>query len=393
MEHIVIIGGGGTGAAIAHDLVLRGFDVSLFERGELLSGTTGRHHGLLHSGARYAVHDPAAARKCIQENRILRHIAPQAIEQNNGLFLALNEADLAYKSSFLENCDACGIPTKELTAKQALSLEPELNPALKTAVQVPDATIDAWRLPLHFLATARANGARVHNFSEVIGFYQTNGAVTGIRIFDYQTHSEYDVHGDLFINAAGAWAGKIGALAGVQIPVLPGPGVMVAVNTRLTNMVINRLHKAGEGDIIVPQRQLTILGTSIWLADDPDLVEMPRDHVNRIIELCATLVPAVKKANVHSTWYAIRPLIATAQTDDPLEISRDFDCYDHQQTDNLAGLVSVIGGKATTLRLMAEKAADLICRQTGHNIDCKTKTTKLLNYRQFYKQQQKITTE
>jgi len=167
---------------------------------------------------------------------------------------------------------------------------------------------------------------------------------------------------------------------------------MVAVNTRLTNMVINRLHKAGEGDIIVPQRQLTILGTSIWLADDPDLVEMPRDHENRIIELCAQLVPAVKKADVHSTWYAIRPLIAMAQTNDPLEISRDFDCYDHQQRDNLAGLVSVIGGKATTLRLMAEKTADLICRQTGRNIPCKTKTNKLLNYRHFYKQQ-KITAE
>jgi glycerol-3-phosphate dehydrogenase len=386
MEHVIIIGGGGTGAAIAHDLVLRGFDVSLFERGELLSGTTGRHHGLLHSGARYAVHDPGAARECIQENKILRYIAPQAIEQNDGLFLALNEADLAYKSAFLDNCRACGIPAKELTARQALALEPELNPALKTAVQVPDATIDAWRLPLHFFATARANGARVHNFSEVIGFYKANGAVTGVRIFNHQTHREYDVHGDVFINAAGAWAGKIGSLAGVHIPVLPGPGVMVAVNTRLTNMVINRLHKAGEGDIIVPQRQLTILGTSIWLADDPDLVELPRDHEKRIIELCAKLVPRVKKIDVHSTWYAIRPLIAMGQTDNPLEISRDFDCYDHQQTDNLAGLVSVIGGKATTLRLMAEKTADLICRQTGRKISCKTKTTKLMNYRQFYKQ-------
>ena len=169
MEHVIIIGGGGTGAAIAHDLALRGFGVSPFERGELLSGTTGRHHGLLHSGARYAAHDPAAARECIQENRILRQIAPQAIEQNDGLFVALDEADLAYTSSFLETCGACGIPIKELTAKQALALEPELNPALKTAVQVPDATIDAWRLPLHFLATARANGARSHNFSEVIG--------------------------------------------------------------------------------------------------------------------------------------------------------------------------------------------------------------------------------
>ena len=385
MEKIVIIGGGGTGAAIAHDLVLRGFEVSLFERGELLSGTTGRHHGLLHSGARYAVHDPGAARECIQENKILRHIAPQAIEQNDGLFVGLDEADRAFKSSFLESCRACGIPTRELTAKQALALEPELNRSLKMAVQVPDATIDAWRLPLHFFATARANGARIHNFSDVIGFYQANGAVTGIRIFDHQTHREFDVQGDVFINAAGAWAGKIGALAGVQLPILPGPGVMVALNTRLTNMVINRLHKAGEGDIIVPQRQLTILGTSIWLADDPDHVELPRDHEHRLIELCAKLVPQVKKADVHSTWYAIRPLIALSQTGNPLEISRDFDCFDHKDRDNLSGLVSVIGGKATTLRLMAEKTADLICRQTGRDIACKTKTNKLLNYRHFYK--------
>jgi len=385
MEKIVIIGGGGTGAALAHDLALRGFDVSLFERGELLSGTTGRHHGLLHSGARYAVHDPAAARECIQENKILRHIAPQALEQNDGLFVALDEADLAFKPLFMENCRTSGIPTRELTPQQALALEPELNPALKTAVQVPDATMDAWRLPLHFFATARAHGARIHNFSEVIGFYQTNGAVTGIRIFDHQTHREYDVQGDMFINAAGAWAGKMGALAGVQLPILPGPGVMVAVNDRLTNLVINRLHKAGEGDIIVPQRRLTVLGTSIWLADDPDIVKLPRGHEHKIIELSAKLIPRVKKIEVHSTWYAIRPLIAMAQTNDPLEISRDFDCYDHHQTDNLSGLVSVIGGKATTLRLMAEKTADLICRQTGRNIACKTKTTRLLNYRQFYK--------
>ena len=385
MEKIVIIGGGGTGAALAHDLALRGFEVSLFERGELLSGTTGRHHGLLHSGARYAVHDPAAARECIQENKILRHIAPQSLEQNDGLFVALDENDMAFKPSFLESCRAAEIPTRELTVQQALALEPELNSDLQAAVQVPDATIDAWRLPLHFFATARANGARIHNFSEVIGFYQSNGAVTGIRVMDHRRHREYDVKGDVFINAAGAWAGKLSALAGVQVPILPGPGVMVALNSRLTNMVINRLHKAGEGDIIVPQRKLTILGTSIWLADNPDLIELPREHQQRIIDLCTKLVPAVNRTEVHSVWYAVRPLIAASRADNPLEISRDFDCYDHRETDNLAGLVTIIGGKATTLRLMAEKTADLVCRLTGRDIACKTKTTRLLNYRLFYK--------
>jgi glycerol-3-phosphate dehydrogenase len=122
MEHIVIIGGGGTGAALAHDLVLRGFQVSLFERGELLSGTTGRHHGLLHSGGRYAVNDPAAAKECIRENNILRRIAPEAIEQNDGLFVALNDIDMDYRPSFLEQCGQCGIPTEELTAPRALAI-------------------------------------------------------------------------------------------------------------------------------------------------------------------------------------------------------------------------------------------------------------------------------
>ena len=385
MEHIVIIGGGGTGAALAHDLVLRGFQVSLFERGELLSGTTGRHHGLLHSGGRYAVNDPVAAEECIRENNILRHIAPAAIEPNDGLFVALSDKDMDYRPAFLENCKQCGISTEELTPNHALAIEPALHPDLKAAIRVPDATLDAWRLPLHFYAAARANGARIHNFSQAIGFHKSDGTVTGVRILDHQTGREYDVQGDLFVNAAGAWAGKICALADIQLPVQPGPGVMVAVNARLTNMVINRLHQAGEGDIIVPQRELSILGTTLWLAEDPDAIELPSDHAQQIMELCAQMVPAVKDADIRSVWCASRPLIEQTQAKEPQQISRTFDCYDHKQRDDLEGLVSVIGGKATTLRAMAEKTADLICRKTGRNIACKTATERLLHYRHFYK--------
>jgi len=385
MEHIVIIGGGGTGAALAHDLVLRGFQVSLFERGELLSGTTGRHHGLLHSGGRYAVDDPLAAKECIRENNILRRIAPEAIEQNDGLFVALNDSDMDYRPSFLEQCGQCDIPTEELTAAQALTIEPALHPDLKAAIRLPDATLDAWRLPLYFYATAKANGARIHNFSQVIGFHKSDGTVTGVRIFDHQSQREYDVQGDLFVNAAGAWAGKMCALAGIQLPVQPGPGVMVAVDARLTNMVISRLHKAGEGDIIVPQRELTVLGTTLWLTEDPDVIKLPPDHVQKIMELCAQMVPAIKETAIRSVWCASRPLIEQKQAKEPQQISRTFDCYDHKQRDNLDGLVSIIGGKATTLRDMAEKTADLICRKTGRDIACKTKTEKLLHYRHFYK--------
>ena len=184
-EHIVIVGGGGTGGALAHDLTLRGFRVTLFEKGELLSGTTGRHHGLLHSGARYAVNDPTAAVECIEENRILRKIAPEALEQNDGLFVALDDEDMAFRPLFLEGCRACGISVQEMTPAAALALEPALNPGLKSAVRVPDATMDAWRLPMHFFATARANGADIRPFTEVVGFQTRSGRITAVEIVDY----------------------------------------------------------------------------------------------------------------------------------------------------------------------------------------------------------------
>jgi len=96
-----IIGGGGTGAAIAHDLTQRGVSVTLFERGELTSGTTGRHHGLLHSGARYVVNDPAVALECIREVEILRRIAQDSIEMNYGLFAAPTTRTLNTEESLL----------------------------------------------------------------------------------------------------------------------------------------------------------------------------------------------------------------------------------------------------------------------------------------------------
>src|SRR5262245_9933225 len=156
--HVLIIGGGGTGGALAHDLALRGLRVTLVERGELTSGTTGRHHGLLHSGGRYAVNDRESAVECIEENKILRRNRPGSFELNDGLFVAVAEEDLEYLEPFLEGCAACGIPAQRLSPAQALRLEPNLNPDVKAAVRVPDGTIDAMRLALRFFATAQHNG-------------------------------------------------------------------------------------------------------------------------------------------------------------------------------------------------------------------------------------------
>jgi glycerol-3-phosphate dehydrogenase len=271
--HALIVGGGGTGAAVAHDLALRGLKVTLVERGEVTSGTTGRHHGLLHSGGRYAVKDQESAVECIEENRILRRIAPGSFEENDGLFVAVTDEDVEYSHAFLEGCAECGIPTQRLTAEQALRLEPNLSPNTILAVRVPDATMDAMRLPLRFFATAKGNGADIRPFTEVLSIIKDGNQVTGIRVTDHTSNKQYEISADVVINAAGPWSGRVASMAGVEVPIRPSPGVILALRGRLCNMVINRMTPSGDGDIIVPQRALSVVGTGSYPA-----------HVRRRIE-------------------------------------------------------------------------------------------------------------
>ncbi len=381
--HVLIIGGGATGAALAHDLALRGFRVTLVERGEVTSGTTGRHHGLLHSGARYAVRDPESARECIEENFILRRIAPDSFELNDGLFVAITEEDEAYLEPFLEGCETCGIPTQVLTREQALQMEPNLNPKVRVAVRVPDGTMDAMRLPLRFLATALSNGAVVRPFTEVVDLLRRNGTVYGARVRNHITGREEDLLADVVVNAAGPWAGRIAAMAGVDVPVRPSPGVLVAVEGRWTNMVINRLHPAGDGDIIVPQRGLSIIGTTSWVVEDPDHLDVPPDHVRRMFEKGAEMVPAVGHARLWAAWSAARPLVGSREASTGRELSRTFKCFDHA-SEGVEGFVTIVGGKATTARAMAETTADVVCRKVGVSAPCRTREVTLLPHTAYY---------
>ncbi|MDD6972049.1 MAG: FAD-dependent oxidoreductase, partial [Escherichia coli] len=98
---VIIIGGGATGAGIARDCALRGLRVILVERHDIATGATGRNHGLLHSGARYAVTDGESATECIKENMILRRIASHCVEENDGLFISLPEDDINYQATFV----------------------------------------------------------------------------------------------------------------------------------------------------------------------------------------------------------------------------------------------------------------------------------------------------
>lgn len=382
--HVLIVGGGGTGGALAHDLALRGLRVTLVERGEFTSGTTGRHHGLLHSGARYAVNDHESAVECIQENTLLRRIAPGSFEENDGLFVAVTDEDMDYLPPFLAGCESSSIPAQRLSPDEALRLEPLLNPELKAAVRVPDATMDAMRMPLRFFASAKANGAELLNHLEVTGLLQQAGAVDGVAYRDHVNGRDGEIRADLVVNASGPWSEQVATMAGVDVPIRPSPGVMVALRGRLCNMVVNRLHPSGDGDILVPQRALTVVGTSSWVVADPDDLQIPADHVQRMEDEGSKLIPAVREAPFRAAWSAARPLIGSRdQADSGRELSRTFETIDHA-VDGVEGFVTITGGKATTLRGMAEHCADVVCRKLGVDEPCRTRDTVLLPHTAYY---------
>src|SRR3954471_3288785 len=101
---VLVIGGGATGLGTVWDAALRGFDVVLVERSDLIEGTSGRFHGLLHSGGRYVVKDPVAAQECVEENALLRRLMPDCIEDTGGLFVTTPDDDPDYADRFLAGC-------------------------------------------------------------------------------------------------------------------------------------------------------------------------------------------------------------------------------------------------------------------------------------------------
>ena len=385
LPRVVVIGGGGTGIATLYDLARRGFDAVLLERGELTSGTTGRHHGQLHCGARYAVSDSRIGAECYAESKILCDIALPSIEYNYGIFAALDEQDMAYLPMFLEGCGNAGIPVRVLATGDAMAMEPGLSEEICAAVLVPDGTIDAYRLAMQFAASAVGAGGDIRRFHGATGIDVRAGRVAGVEYVDRITGKNGSIDCDVVINATGVWGSQTAALAGATLDVTPSPGTMVAFTGRHVHMVISRLHPPGDGDIVVPQRLLSIAGSTQRIAGSSDDTHVSADDVELLRQAGSRLVPSLGDAPISASWTASRPLAGGAGSGSGVRsLSRDFLCVDHAASDGVAGLYSIIGGKATVLRRMAQEIVDKVCRADGIRIECTTADTHLCDYRSFF---------
>ena len=392
--HVAVIGGGSTGSGIARDLAMRGLDVTLVEQGNLTHGTTGRMHGLLHSGGRYAVADQKSAEECIEENRVLRDIASHCVEMTGGLFVKRPEDSEEYFQEKLSGCRECGIPAEVVSAEEARAMEPHLAPDIDKAIRVPDGAVDPFRLVVANAASAQEHGARIETHSKVTDLLVEGGEIVGLEV-EHDSGPGKRVHGtvggteeiraDYVVNATGAWAGRIGDMAGLDVEVRPSKGVMTIMNTRQVDTVINRCRPKGDADIVVPHETTCILGTTDEEVEDPEDYPEEKWEVELMLDTLTELVPMLAEARTIRSFWGVRPLYEPPDvgSEDPTDITRDFFLLDHDERDDLPGMTSIVGGKFTTYRMMAEQISDHVCGKFGIDADCETAEVPLPGSEEF----------
>ncbi len=374
---VTVIGGGINGLFTTLDLALRGVDVTLIERGDIGSETSGRFHGLLHSGARYAVTDPDSAKECIQENSIIPKIAPHAVRDSGGVFLGITDDDLQYTEPFLNGLEKAGIEHRMLDINELLQAEPYINRDAKVAIWVPDKVAYGYDLMSSVAITASLNGARIMTYNEAVEFIRDGKSISGIKVADKINNGTHTIKSDLIVNTTGPWAFRIIKLAGLaEIPIMPTAGIMAVFEQRINNMVLNRLRPPSDADIVMPYGGSSILGTTATIIEDPDNFEISDEDIGMLVDEGAYLVPKLKDMKVIRSFASVRPLIKSDSS--AREATREFRIIDHEKEDGVNGLISAIGGKFTTGRLVGEKMSDIVTSKLGIKSESKTKSIKLI---------------
>ena len=367
---VLIIGAGATGAGLARDLGLRGIACLLAEQRDVNSGASGANHGLLHSGARYVCSDPHSAEQCARENAIIKRIAPQCVEDCGGLFAALAGDDEAYIADFPARCHSAGVSCEEISVAIAREMEPALSEGIIRVFSVKDASIDPFMLSLENIAAATELGAQFMPYHQLVAFEREGRRLHAATLRNTRTGAKLRVEAEQFAVCAGAWSAHVAALAGCSREMSLIRGTLLITQTRVASRVLNRLRPPADGDILVPGGSVSILGTTAVQVESPEHAFPTLAEVDDNLREGLALVPRLAATPFLRAYAGIRPLLHAAGNSREL-FSRDFllDTHEHE---GLGNLLTMIGGKLTTYRLMAEKAADLLCERLRIRVACRT---------------------
>jgi glycerol-3-phosphate dehydrogenase len=372
---LIVIGGGINGAGIARDAAQRGMSVALLEKGDFSSGTTQTPTRLIHGGLRYLEYfEFSLVFESLQEREILLRIAPHLVQplpliipiykhHRRGRVL-INLGMILYDVlSFNKSLPHY----RPLTVRRLREMEPNLETTdLLGGVLYYDCQVE-WpeRLCLANVLAARADGAYVRNYNEVIGFVGNARSVEGVRVRESLTGREYDLRSRLVINAAGPWADhvlqlhdsrepkRIFGTKGTHIVLPPFPSAP-------RHAIYMEAKSDGRPYFVVPWAGTYLIGTT----DDPyqgslDDVRPTEPEAQYLLSEVNLIFPNahLTTEDVQYAYAGVRALpMQKGKTTGAL--SRRSFIHDHEKEEGVRGLVSIIGGKLTAYRRLAEEVVD-----------------------------------
>jgi len=380
---ILVIGGGISGAAIAHDAALRGLSVALVEKADFGGATSSATSKLIHGGLRYMkTIEFSLVRESLRERRTMEYIAPHIVAPIPFMVpnyrklmqskLAMVPAMFLYDKLSFDKADLDDIDRKlpgweNYGSKETLVLESGLKQkGLCGSVVYYDCQMfSSERLSLEFILGAAENGADMANYTQVKSLLMDNKCVKGAVVVDVLNNKEFEIRAKTTINAAGPWADYVTDFIGesARKKLVRSQGIHL-ITRKLTNShALVLTSKTGRIFFIVPWRGLSLIGTTDtrW-EGDPDKYGVQKKDVLHFIDEVNEAYPSANLTleDVMWTYGGLRPIVEKdTKIEDVNKASRKYEIYDHKKDDGISGVISVIGGKYTTSRSLAESVIDM----------------------------------
>jgi glycerol-3-phosphate dehydrogenase len=379
-QDVVVIGGGVTGAGVALDAAARGLSVVLLEAGDLAVGTSSRSGKTMHGGLRYLeqLNFSLVFGALRERDLTIRTLAPHLVSHEPFLYPLRHQWEKPYVGSGVGLYDAMatmsrrtgGAPHARYLGRRAVQrAAPGLDPEVVIAgLQYPDGRMDDARHTLAVARTAAAYGAHVITRAPVTGVRTAaDGRVTGVTAEDRESGASFDVTARVVVNAAGVWAAEIQQLAGANtFTVAPAKGVHLLVRNEAFESTTGVLARA-EDSVIVLRKWYGhwLLGTTDtpYEGDKANPTVNGEDVEYLLRNVNVLLRRKIERADLLGTYAGLRPLLAPAgpgSATTTSALSRD-----HAVIEGPEGMVTIVGGKYTTYRIMARDAVDAAARPLG----------------------------
>ncbi|MCC7023185.1 MAG: glycerol-3-phosphate dehydrogenase [Thermomicrobiales bacterium] len=375
---LIVVGAGINGAGIARDAALRGLSVLLLDKGDIGSGTTSWSTRLIHGGLRYLEHgEIGLVRESLRERERLLHIAPHLVRPLPLLIpiyrgdkrgpLLIRAGMVAYDTLSFDK----SLPRHRVLGRAgACAPAPGLAEAgLRGAALYHDAQVEyAERLALENALDARVHRADVRTYHEVEQILSAGGKVAGVSGRDLLTGARFRAEAPFVINVAGPWVDEvlrgtretatqplIGGTKGSHIVVDPFPGAPL-------DALYVEARRDARPFFIVPWNDAYLIGTTdIRYQGDLDWVSAEEWEIDFLLQETNRVIPeaGLAREHVRYSYAGVRPLPYQPESAEG-SVTRRHIVLDHAERGGPRGLLSIVGGKLTTYRELAEQAVDLV---------------------------------